>query len=57
MGQPSHTKAKGIVQKYVDYPVLAWRNIFKEISELLADKLVVAPGVSEGLHEECQVLN
>ena len=34
---PNFSKARKLTQQYVDYPVIGWRNLFKEIHDTLKD--------------------
>jgi len=37
IGYPNFKKARDICEKYLDYPVLSWRNMFYEIANQLAE--------------------
>ena len=34
---PTFSKARKISQEYIEYPVLGWRNLFKDICDTLKD--------------------
>jgi hypothetical protein len=34
-GYPSFTKARKIVGKYIDYPVISWKELFTSIANTL----------------------
>lgn len=36
-GYPSFVKARKISEKYADYPVKTWRNMFKEVIDTLKE--------------------
>lgn len=36
-GYPSFSQARKIVEKYADYPVVSWQNMFKEIANTLRE--------------------
>ena len=37
MGYPKFAVARDVCQKYLDYPVLSWRNLFVEVASQLAE--------------------
>jgi hypothetical protein len=36
-GYPSFAKARKISSSYITYPIATWRNLFKEVYDLLKD--------------------
>lgn len=36
-GYPDFTKARKISESYIDYPIEAWRNLFKEVYDILKE--------------------
>ena len=36
-GYPNFVRAREIIEKYLDYPVIAWRNLFYDMANQLAE--------------------